>query len=53
MFWGEGDVLYLDSIGLVVGLHRCKHLPKFRGCTLRMCVFHLMSILHPKNISEY
>lgn len=39
-FWGEGDAPYLDGVGLLLGLHRGKHMPTFRECTLGVCPFH-------------
>lgn len=37
--WGDGDVLYLDRTLSDTGV---KYLPKFRECTLIICVFYLM-----------
>ena len=51
--WGEGDALYLDSTGLVLGytdVNTCQH---SENVHLGVCAFHFTSVLYHKNINEY
>lgn len=37
IFWGEGEVLYVDMDWVTTGYI---HLSKLSKCTLKICVFH-------------